>query len=175
VVVFLVVARTIVSSLLPVLTGVVQSYIQECAPKLNEYSHCPGPTSLDGVSLLLGRILWLMPVTVVLVLCVLAETNRAPFDFSEGESELVSGFNVEYGRVLFTLIFLATGFILRFFLLRLVRLIVQSAPKNLVTPTILLSVVFILLRIMLYYAVSNSLVLTTPDRKDTTRTRLNLE
>lgn len=37
----------------------------------------------------------------------MAETNRTPFDFSEGESELVSGFNVEYARVGFALIFMA--------------------------------------------------------------------
>ena len=37
----------------------------------------------------------------------MAETHRAPFDFAEGESELVSGYNIEYGSALFSILFLA--------------------------------------------------------------------
>nr|YP_010952632.1 NADH dehydrogenase subunit 1 [Acanthopleura vaillantii]WMQ53039.1 NADH dehydrogenase subunit 1 [Acanthopleura vaillantii] len=49
----------------------------------------------------------LLPVFFMWLLVCVAETNRAPFDFAEGESELVSGFNIEYGGGLFALIFLA--------------------------------------------------------------------
>nr|WGL40369.1 NADH dehydrogenase subunit 1 [Hylurgus micklitzi] len=47
------------------------------------------------------------PLSLMLLISLLAETNRSPFDFAEGESELVSGFNVEYSSGLFALIFLA--------------------------------------------------------------------
>lgn len=48
-----------------------------------------------------------MPVSLIWLVTSLAETNRAPFDFAEGESELVSGFNVEYRGGGFALIFMA--------------------------------------------------------------------
>lgn len=47
------------------------------------------------------------PVFLIWFVTCIAETNRAPFDFAEGESELVSGFNIEYGSAGFALIFLA--------------------------------------------------------------------
>ena len=57
------------------------------------------------------KILWLifliLPAALLWFVTCVAETNRAPFDFAEGESELVSGFNIEYGSVGFALIFLA--------------------------------------------------------------------
>jgi NADH-ubiquinone oxidoreductase chain 1 len=47
------------------------------------------------------------PLACVWFASSLAETNRTPFDFAEGESELVSGFNIEYRRGGFALIFMA--------------------------------------------------------------------
>lgn len=47
-----------------------------------------------------------LPLVSVWVLSCYAETNRSPFDFREGESELVSGFNTEYGGGRFSLIFI---------------------------------------------------------------------
>ena len=49
----------------------------------------------------------LLPAGVMFLVSCLAETNRAPFDLTEGESELVSGYNVEYPAMSFALFFLA--------------------------------------------------------------------
>nr|WKU83869.1 NADH dehydrogenase subunit 1 [Chalcosyrphus chalybeus] len=49
----------------------------------------------------------LYPLAFTWMIISLAETNRTPFDFAEGESELVSGFNVEYSSGGFALIFLS--------------------------------------------------------------------
>nr|YP_010902278.1 NADH dehydrogenase subunit 1 [Neodon leucurus]QYK91979.1 NADH dehydrogenase subunit 1 [Neodon leucurus] len=55
--------------------------------------------------------LWLLvptwPLAMMWFISTLAETNRAPFDLTEGESELVSGFNVEYAAGPFALFFMA--------------------------------------------------------------------
>lgn len=62
-----------------------------------------------------NRFIFLIPLLVILFICLVAETNRTPFDFAEGESELVSGFNTEYGGGLFALIFMAEYGIIIFF------------------------------------------------------------
>merc|ERR1712024_284060 len=53
------------------------------------------------------KFLIFLPIVGIWLISCVAETNRTPFDFAEGESELVSGFNIEYGRVIFALIFIA--------------------------------------------------------------------
>nr|WDE73800.1 NADH dehydrogenase subunit 1 [Stenopelmatus sp.] len=64
-----------------------------------------------GMFMLYQNNIWFIMITFPLGLSwfasCLAETNRTPFDFAEGESELVSGFNVEYSSGGFALIFLA--------------------------------------------------------------------
>ena len=62
-------------------------------------------TLLNGK--LIPLVLFLFSSIIILLVSSFAETNRTPFDFAEGESELVRGYNTEFRSVPFVMIFLA--------------------------------------------------------------------
>jgi len=71
---------------------------------------CVGSLNFIDIFLYQNYILFVIPFFPLFLLwlvSILAETNRAPFDLPEAESELVSGFNVEYASMGFALFFLA--------------------------------------------------------------------
>nr|YP_009002095.1 NADH dehydrogenase subunit 1 [Ricinoides karschii]AGL11957.1 NADH dehydrogenase subunit 1 [Ricinoides karschii] len=67
--------------------------------------------SVYVVNVNVGELFWYgcgyFFLLIMWLVCCLAETNRSPLDFAEAESELVSGFNVEYGAGGFALIFMS--------------------------------------------------------------------
>nr|BAV90194.1 NADH dehydrogenase subunit 1 [Bubo flavipes] len=95
------------------------------------------------------------PLTMMWYISTLAETNRAPFDLTEGESELVSGFNVEYAAGPFALFFLAeyanimlmnTLTAILFLNPSMLNLPPELFPTTLATETLLLSSGFLWIR-----------------------------
>ena len=70
-----------------------------------------GSLNLSYIHCVQNFLGWLLipiwPVGLIYFVSMLAETNRAPFDLCEGESELVSGYNVEYSSMPFAMFFLA--------------------------------------------------------------------
>lgn len=95
------------------------------------------------------------PLAAIWYISTLAETNRAPFDLTEGESELVSGFNVEYAGGPFALFFLAeyANILLMNTLSATLFLGASHIPSlpeltavNLITKAAVLSVVFLWVR-----------------------------
>lgn len=69
-----------------------------------------------------------LPLTIIWLASSLAETNRTPFDLAEGESELVSGFNIEYSSGGFALIFIAEY--ARILFIRTLLVIIFLGPNN---------------------------------------------
>lgn len=77
-----------------------------------------------------GFIWILYPLILVFFIRILAELNRRPIDFIEGESELVSGFNVEYFSGIFAIIFLAEYGIIIF--ISLVVILIYIGNDNII-------------------------------------------
>nr|AML25575.1 NADH dehydrogenase subunit 1 [Erotylidae sp. BMNH 1274392] len=99
-------------SLLGSLRSVAQSISYEVSLSLLLISVLFLILSLNIIDLIkFQENVWFMflmfPLSLMWLVSSLAETNRTPFDFAEGESELVSGFNVEYSSGGFAMIFLA--------------------------------------------------------------------
>nr|QGZ10073.1 NADH dehydrogenase subunit 1 [Eisenia balatonica] len=96
-------------ALLGALRGVAQTISYEVSMSLILLSALVMLYTMDFIKMDMTSWIALMfiPLFMVWFITNLAETNRTPFDFAEGESELVSGFNVEYSGGLFALIFMA--------------------------------------------------------------------
>nr|WIM51138.1 NADH dehydrogenase subunit 1 [Extensus latus] len=98
-------------SMLGCIRSISQAISYEIALSLILLSYFIIIDSYNFIEMFFYKNIWLMflslPLFLVWLSCCMAETNRTPFDFSEGESELVSGFNIEYGSGGFALLFIS--------------------------------------------------------------------
>lgn len=89
------------------------------------------------------------PLRIIWFISSLAETNRTPFDFAEGESELVSGFNTEYRRRAFALIFMAEYINILFIRMVTSAILLQTPDRTnfiLILKTTVIAALFVLVR-----------------------------
>nr|YP_010722331.1 NADH dehydrogenase subunit 1 [Enoplolambrus validus]WDV10173.1 NADH dehydrogenase subunit 1 [Enoplolambrus validus] len=84
-----------------------------------------------------------IPLGLIWFASSLAETNRTPFDFAEGESELVSGFNTEYSSSSFALIFMAEYSSILFMSALFVIIFLGSGPSSVMFYFKLVGVAFV--------------------------------
>nr|YP_010564492.1 NADH dehydrogenase subunit 1 [Pilumnopeus makianus]UZA47107.1 NADH dehydrogenase subunit 1 [Pilumnopeus makianus] len=110
-----------------------------------------GGFSLDLFNKYQGSMWFLvisLPLSMIWFSSCLAETNRTPFDFAEGESELVSGFNTEYSSGGFALIFMAEYASILFMSVLFVIIFLGSSPcsGNFYLKSVLVAFVFVWVR-----------------------------
>jgi NADH-quinone oxidoreductase subunit H len=69
-----------------------------------------GSLNLTDIVFVQTKSIWfifpLLPLAIIFLISILAETNRSPFDLPEAEAELVAGYNVEYSSIIFAMFFL---------------------------------------------------------------------
>lgn len=139
-------------ALLGALRGIAQTISYEVSIALIILSVLILQKSIDlnMIKCLSWIILIIIPLFIIWFITNLAETNRTPFDFAEGESELVSGFNVEYSAGLFALIFMAEYINILFIRLLSATIFIGSIPffidLQLIIKTIILATLFVWIR-----------------------------
>jgi len=134
--------------ILGALRGIAQTISYEVGLSLILISFILYIIRINVIVIVQNQYIWIififLPLRIAWIISILAETHRAPLDFTEGESELVSGFNIEYRRSIFALIFIAEY--INILLIRLMTSVVLSSNwinLELIIKTVTLSVMFI--------------------------------